>query len=295
VTHRGPFQPHHAGILGNRSHCSLLGDNLLSTKHGLSCYPPWPSPAQWVSRQGTFAESSVLEKTSDHQAQPPTQPHHACSTMSPRTTPTRCLNPSRDGDSTTALGSLGQGLTTLAGKKFFLISNLNLLTQLEAIASRPVAGYLGEETNPRLTTISCQGAGESEKVSPQPPLLQTQQPQLPQPLPIRLVLQTPPQPRCPSFAFFLQFSPLFNFKENFSSAAALFYLAKRKIRTANPSSPNLQHPASQAHAAGAEGSSWSSNHPSNTPTDSHIAIFIDKAPVKRQLAARARQAAFLPP
>ena len=49
-----------------------------------------------------------------------------------------------------------------------------------------------------LTALSCQGAVESEKVSPQPPLLQTEQPQLPQPLPIRLVLQTPPQPRCPS-------------------------------------------------------------------------------------------------
>ena len=46
--------------------------------------------------------------------------------MSPRATSTRFLNPSRDGDSTTALGSLIQGLTTLAGKKLFLISNLNL-------------------------------------------------------------------------------------------------------------------------------------------------------------------------
>jgi len=60
------------------------------------------------------------------------------------------------------------------------------LTQLEAIASRPVAGYLGEETNSHLTTPFCQGAVESEKVSPQPPLLQTEQPQLPQSLLIRL-------------------------------------------------------------------------------------------------------------
>ena len=62
----------------------------------------------------------------DHQVQLPTQPHHVCSTMSPRATSTWCLNPSRVGDSTIALGSLGQGLTTLAGKKFFPISNLNL-------------------------------------------------------------------------------------------------------------------------------------------------------------------------
>jgi len=36
------------------------------------------------------------------------------------------LNPSRDGDSTTALGSLFQCLTSLSLKKFFLISSLNL-------------------------------------------------------------------------------------------------------------------------------------------------------------------------
>ena len=39
---------------------------------------------------------------------------------------TRFLNTSRDSDSTTALGSLGQHLTTLSAKKFFLIPNLNL-------------------------------------------------------------------------------------------------------------------------------------------------------------------------
>ena len=37
------------------------------------------------------------------------------------------LNTSRDGDSTTSLGSLFQGLITLSVKNFFLISNLNLL------------------------------------------------------------------------------------------------------------------------------------------------------------------------
>ena len=34
------------------------------------------------------------------------------------------------------------------------------LVQLEAVSSCPVAGYLGAETNPRLTTTSCQGAAE---------------------------------------------------------------------------------------------------------------------------------------
>ena len=72
------------------------------------------------------------------------------------------------------------------------------LMQLEAIASRPVASYLGKETNTRLTTPSFQVAVGSDEVSPQPPLLQTKQPQLPQLLLLRLVLQTPHQPPCPS-------------------------------------------------------------------------------------------------
>jgi len=56
------------------------------------------------------------------------------------------------------------------------------LTQLESISSHPIADYLGEETNSHLATPSCQAVVESDKVSPQPPLLQTKQLQLPQPL-----------------------------------------------------------------------------------------------------------------
>ena len=59
--------------------------------------------------------------------------------------------------------------------------------QLEAIASHPVASYLGEETNTCLTTASFQVAVESSEVPPQPPLLQAKQPQLTQLL-IRLAL-----------------------------------------------------------------------------------------------------------
>ena len=63
------------------------------------------------------------------------------------------------------------------------------LTQPEAIASRPIASYLGEETNTQVTTPSFQVFVESNKVPPQPPLLQTKQPQLLQLLLIiRLVL-----------------------------------------------------------------------------------------------------------
>ncbi|KAK4825306.1 LOW QUALITY PROTEIN: hypothetical protein QYF61_026657 [Mycteria americana] len=72
------------------------------------------------------------------------------------------------------------------------------LAQLEAISSCPLPCYLGEETDPHLSTASFQVAVESDKVSPQPPFLQAKQPQLPQPLLISLVLQTLPQLRCPS-------------------------------------------------------------------------------------------------
>jgi len=60
--------------------------------------------------------------------------------------------------------------------------------QHEAIASHPIAGYLGEETTSHLTTTSFQVVVESDKVPPQPPLLQAEQPLLPQPLLIRLAL-----------------------------------------------------------------------------------------------------------
>ncbi|KAK4813127.1 hypothetical protein QYF61_011338 [Mycteria americana] len=84
----------------------------------------------------------------------------------------------RDGDSTTSLGSLVQCLTALSVKKSFLISSLNL--PWRNLRPFPLAVV------------------ESDEVSPQPPFLQAQQPQVPQPLPISLVLQTLPQLCCPS-------------------------------------------------------------------------------------------------
>ena len=50
--------------------------------------------------------------------------------------------------------------------------------QPEATASCPNASYLREETNTCPTTISPQAAAESDKVPPQTPLLQSEQPQL---------------------------------------------------------------------------------------------------------------------
>ncbi|KAK4812051.1 LOW QUALITY PROTEIN: hypothetical protein QYF61_026189 [Mycteria americana] len=69
------------------------------------------------------------------------------------------------------------------------------LAQLEAISSCPITYNLGEETDP---TSLHPPFRQFDKVSPQPPFLQAEQPQLPQPLPISLVLQTLHQLRCPS-------------------------------------------------------------------------------------------------
>ena len=71
-----------------------------------------------------------------------------------------------------------------------------LLMQREAVSSHPIASYLGEETNTCLTTSSFQVVVESNKVPLR--VLQTKQLQFRQSLLVRLVLQTPHQPRCPS-------------------------------------------------------------------------------------------------
>ncbi|KAK4827772.1 hypothetical protein QYF61_021517 [Mycteria americana] len=66
--------------------------------------------------------------------------------------------------------------------KFPNIQSKPPLAQLEAISSHPITCYLGEETDPHLSTTS----------------FQAKQPQFPQPLLIGLVLQTLHQLRCPS-------------------------------------------------------------------------------------------------
>ncbi|KAK4825636.1 hypothetical protein QYF61_001421 [Mycteria americana] len=67
-------------------------------------------------------------------------------------------------------------------EKFPNIQSKPPLVQLEAISSRPITCYLGEETDPHLSTTS----------------FQAKQPQFPQPLLRRLVLQTLHQLHCPS-------------------------------------------------------------------------------------------------
>jgi len=70
-----------------------------------------------------------------------------------------------------------------------------------AISSGPVYCW-GEEAKPLLITTSLQGVVECNTVFSEPPLLQRKQFQLPQPLLLRPVLQTPHQgtPTAPSGA-----------------------------------------------------------------------------------------------
>jgi len=70
--------------------------------------------------------------------------------------------------------------------------------QPESVPSSPIASYMGEEANPHHPPTCLQAVVERDKVSPEPPLLQTEQSWFPQLFPIRSVLQTPHQLRYPS-------------------------------------------------------------------------------------------------
>ena len=145
-----------------------------------------PSCFVWVWIQNDrIIESWRLEKTSKIIK----SNHQPITTMSWSAISTRFLNTSRNGDSTTFLGSLFQRLYYSFNKEIFPnIQSKPPLTQFEAIASHSITCYLGEETNTHLNTTVCQLVVESNKVFLQPPLLQTKQSQFPQSLLIRLVL-----------------------------------------------------------------------------------------------------------
>ena len=68
--------------------------------------------------------------------------------------------------------------------------------QLEAIPSHPIASHVEKETNLHFATTSFQVVVESNKVSPELPLLQTKQSQFPQSLLLSFVLQIPHQLCC---------------------------------------------------------------------------------------------------
>ncbi|KAK4824710.1 LOW QUALITY PROTEIN: hypothetical protein QYF61_017936 [Mycteria americana] len=134
----------------------------------------------------TPAQLGVICKLTDHYY-----------TMSLSTSSKRLLNTSRDGDSTTSLGSLFQCLITLSVKKNFLISSLNLpwCNLRPFLLSYHLLHGRRDRPPPLYNLLS---VVESNKVSPQPPFLQAKQSQLPQPLLIRFLLQTLHQLRCPS-------------------------------------------------------------------------------------------------
>ena len=108
--------------------------------------------------------------------------------MSLSATSTRLLNTSRDGDDHFP-GQPGPMLDNPFGEEIFPdVQSKPPLVQLEAVSFHPITSYLIEETSTHLATPSFQVVVESDKVSPQPPFLQTKQPQFPQPLLISLVL-----------------------------------------------------------------------------------------------------------
>jgi len=99
------------------------------------------------------------------------------------------LSTAREGAATASLGNLGQSLTTLMGKNFFLISHLNLpsfslhpfplVLSLHTLVKSPSPSFLSAPS----------GTGSCSKVTLEPSLLQAEQPQLPQPVLVGEVVQ----------------------------------------------------------------------------------------------------------
>ena len=87
-----------------------------------------------------------------------------------------------------------------------------------AVSSGPVC-CLGAEAKPLLITASFQEVVKCSEVSPEPPLLQTKQSQLPQPLLLRFVLQTPHQFCCYSLGMFQGLNIFLEIREGNGSAA----------------------------------------------------------------------------
>jgi len=93
------------------------------------------------------------------------------------------LSTGREGAATASLGNQGQGLTTLTGKNFFLISNLSLPSF--SLKPSPLVLSLQALCKKVPLQLSCrllQVLEGCSKVSLQPSLPQVEQPQLPQPV-----------------------------------------------------------------------------------------------------------------
>ena len=90
-------------------------------------HPPQAKPGKFSLAFHRITEWSGLQGTSvGHPAQPPC-PSRVTHSRLHRTASRRGWNISREGDSTTSLGSLFQGSGTLRGKKFFLGFSWNFL------------------------------------------------------------------------------------------------------------------------------------------------------------------------
>ena len=119
--------------------------------------------------------------------------------MALRASSTRCVNASRDGDSTTALRSLFQCLSTLWGRNCLSSPSKLPLVQPVAVSSCPVPCSLGAETSPLLAPSSCQAVVESDKVPPEHSLLQTKPPQFLQVVPHKTCVAVPSSPPVPFY------------------------------------------------------------------------------------------------
>lgn len=114
----------------------------------------------------------------------PTKPCPSVQYLNASWTPT-----SKDSDLTTSLGSPFQHLTILLDEKYFPMANLNLPWR-SLMSFPPVLSLLHKRRRrppPHHNLPS--DSYECSKISPEPPLLHSEQ--LPQLLPIRPVLQTP--------------------------------------------------------------------------------------------------------
>jgi len=129
---------------------------------------------EWVGLEGTLQTIWFQPPCSEQGHLPPAQ--GAQSSIQPD------LKHCRGGAATAPLGSLGQCFATLMGKNFCLISNLNLPSfSLEPFPLVPSLHTLVQSPSPPFPQAP-PGTGSCSKVTPEPSLLQAEEPQLPQPV-----------------------------------------------------------------------------------------------------------------
>ena len=117
---------------------------------------------------------------SNHSSPPPCPLTTSCSATSPQ-----LWDASRDGDPTTPWAAVPLPHRSLGERIAPSSQPEPPLAQHQAIPSRPMAVPWEQRPTPP-HTASFQVAAESQEVSPEPPLLQTEQPRFPQPLHITL-------------------------------------------------------------------------------------------------------------